>query len=87
MSTSAETGRGRSLGKRDEGMKRINLEFSQSAMERLDSLKKVTEASSNAEVIRNALRLYAWVMEQKAVNKRFATISESNEVREVEFFF
>jgi hypothetical protein len=43
--------------------KRIQLDFSDSGMARLDSLKEKTEAASYAEVVRNALRLYEWAIE------------------------
>lgn len=41
-----------------EEMMRITLSLSAKSMQRLDSLVEITEASSRAEVLRNALRLY-----------------------------
>ena len=43
--------------------KRIQLDISESAAERLDALKEKTEATSYSEVIKNALRLYEWAIE------------------------
>lgn len=37
---------------------RVQLELPEKSMKRLDSLKELTDASSYAEVIRNAVRLY-----------------------------
>jgi Arc/MetJ-type ribon-helix-helix transcriptional regulator len=43
--------------------KRIQLDLSDSSVARLDALKEQTEATSYAEVVRNALRLYEWAIE------------------------
>ena len=49
-----------------EQMMRITLSLSVKSMKRLDSLIEITEATSRAEVLRNALRLYeAAVMSKK----------------------
>lgn len=39
--------------------KRVQFEFYEEAMQRLEDLKIWTEASSNAEVVKNSLKLYA----------------------------
>jgi Arc/MetJ-type ribon-helix-helix transcriptional regulator len=43
--------------------KRIQLDLSDAAIARIDSLVEKTEAASYAEVVRNALRLYEWAIE------------------------
>ena len=43
---------------------RVQLELPPKSMERIAHLKDVTEASSYAEVIRNALRLYESMVEE-----------------------
>ena len=49
---------------------RINLLLPDRSAERLENLKKITEASSYAEVIRNAIRLYeAIIMEYEKGSK------------------
>jgi len=45
----------------DKEYKRLQFEFSQDAVERLNNLKKDTEASSKTEVIRNSLRVYEYI--------------------------
>ena len=44
--------------------RRIQFEFSAEAFERLEKLKEATKASSYAEVVRDALRVYEWVVEE-----------------------
>ena len=41
---------------------------------------------TNAEVVRNALRLYDWFREQRSKHVRFQIV-EDDLVKEVEFFF
>lgn len=45
---------------------RLQLDFSAEAYKRLLRLREEVEASSNAEVIRLALRLLEWVLEQQS---------------------
>lgn len=45
--------------------KRITFEFEPNAYERLDRLKENTEATSYAELVRNALRLYEFMKEKQ----------------------
>jgi hypothetical protein len=45
--------------------RRIQFEFSLEAFERLEKLKEDSKASSYAEVVRDALRVYEWVLEEK----------------------
>lgn len=46
-------------------MIRLQFDFSRKAVERLDELKVVTGSGSRAEIIRNALRVYEYLVEMK----------------------
>jgi hypothetical protein len=43
---------------------RIQFDFTPESMKRLESLKEKTDATTKAEVVRNALRLYEWFVTQ-----------------------
>ena len=45
----------------DKDCKRLQFELSEDAIKRLNNLKKSTDASSKAEVIRNSLRVYEYI--------------------------
>jgi hypothetical protein len=50
---------------------RVQLDFAPRSMERLNMLKAKTEASSYAEVVKNALRLYEALIEETESGKQF----------------
>jgi len=50
---------------------RVQLDFPPRAMERLNALKVKTEASSYAEVVKNALRLYEALIEETESGRQF----------------
>lgn len=50
---------------------RVQLDFPPRSMERLNALKVKTEASSYAEVVKNALRLYEALIEETEAGKQF----------------
>ena len=72
----------------EEGVKRhrVQLDFSTEAYERLIRIRSRSEAATNAEVVRNALRLYDWFLEQRSKDARFQVV-DNGEVKEIEFFF
>jgi hypothetical protein len=39
---------------------RVQFDFSTEAIQRLETLKELTDASTKAEVVRNALKIYEW---------------------------
>ena len=43
---------------------KLQFRFSTDAVERLDSIARKTRSSTRAEVIRNALRLYEYILDQ-----------------------
>ena len=74
------------LGKKNGG-RRIQFEFSADAYERLNTLKEMTASASYAELIRNALRVYEWVMEQEKEGNQIGIIKDNKMVKEVKFIF
>lgn len=62
---------------------RVQLDFTPEALERLRQIKEMAEAKTNAEVVRNALRLYEWFLRQKRENYKFQLVKD-NMVKEVE---
>ena len=65
---------------------RLQLDFSTEAYERLVRIRRRSEAATNAEVVRNALRLYDWFLEQKSKGASFQVV-EDGTVKEIEFVF
>ncbi len=62
---------------------RVQLEFTPEALDRLRQIKELANASTNAEVVRNALRVYEWFLKQKAEEYKFQIVKD-NQVKEVE---
>ncbi len=50
---------------------RVQLDFAPRSMARLNALKAKTEASSYAEVVKNALRIYEALIEEAEGGKQF----------------
>lgn len=50
--------------------KRVQLEMQQKSYDRLQLMKEKTEASSYAEVLKNALRLYEAIIDQYDAGRR-----------------
>jgi hypothetical protein len=67
----------------DTGRQRVQLEFTPEALERLRQIRTLAEASSNAEVVRNALRVYEWFLRQRADEYKFQLV-KNDQVKEVE---
>lgn len=65
------------------GRQRVQLDFTPEALERLRQIKDMAEAKTNAEVVRNALRLYEWFLRQKQENYKLQLVKD-NMVKEVE---
>ena len=62
---------------------RLQLDFSVDAFERLMRIRRRSEAATNAEVVRNALRLYDWFLEQRHRGASFQVV-ENGTVKEIE---
>ena len=56
---------------------RVHLDFARRSMERLNALKERTEASSYAEVVKNALKLYDGLIEEVEGGKQFFVRDEN----------
>jgi hypothetical protein len=65
---------------------RVQLDFPPRAMERLNALKVKTEASSYAEVVKNALRLYEALIEDDESGKQFLTRDKNGVVSPFRLF-
>jgi len=73
---------------RGEQRHRVQLDFSSEAHERLQRLREKAEARTNAELVRNSLRLYEWLLDEKARGFRLALVRDDDDVvREVELLF
>lgn len=66
--------------------RRVQLELPSKSMQRLESLKDQTEAASYAEVIRNAMMAYGWLIERYENNEKVLIQDASGNTREVELF-
>jgi len=49
---------------KENAKQRVQFDFSPEALQRLDALKEKIDASTKAEVIRNALKIYEWFATQ-----------------------
>jgi hypothetical protein len=65
---------------------RVQLDFAPRSMERLNALKAKTEASSYAEVVKNALRLYEALIEETEAGKQFLVRDENGVVAPFRLF-
>ena len=73
-------------GETDSRRHRLQLDFSAEAYERLLRIRDRSDAATNAEVVRNALRIYDWFLEQRSRDIRFQIV-EDDLVKEVKFLF
>ncbi len=62
---------------------RVQLEFTPEAMQRLRQIKALANASTNAEVVKNALRVYEWFLNQRNQNYKLQLVKD-DQVKEVE---
>ena len=66
-----------------EARRRVQLDFSPEAFTRLNNVREKAQVRTNAEAVRNALRVYDWFLDQKAKNATFQVL-EGDSVRQVE---
>lgn len=62
---------------------RLQIELSPEAYQRLLEIRSKSDAASNTELVRNALRLYEWFQEIKGENYRIQLVKD-DVIREVE---
>lgn len=67
-------------------VKRVQFDLPEKSMERLQDLKEKTEASSYAEVMKNALRLYAAVVAEAEAGNSFMVREPSGVLKEYVIF-
>lgn len=68
------------------GRHRVQLDFSKAAFQRLNNIRERADVKTNAELIRNALRLFEWYMEQKEGGFKIQ-VTKDNLIKEIEFGF
>ncbi len=64
---------------------RIQFQFSPEAYARLQALQKRVDASSYAELVRNALRIYEWILDQEDEGNSFALVKDDEVVKQIKF--
>jgi len=67
--------------------KRIQFEFSPEAFDRMQMLKEKTNARSYAELIRDALRAYEWMVDEKEAGNEVGAIKGKEVVHVVKLLF
>jgi hypothetical protein len=67
--------------------KRIQFEFPPDAVERLDRIKAETNAGSYAELVRNALRVYEWVLETEQKGFEIGVVKNDSLLKIVKFLY
>jgi hypothetical protein len=70
----------------DSKTQRVQIEFSQEAANRLREIKQLADATSNADVLRNALRFYDWYLRQQQDGWKLQ-LRRGDAIREVEIVF
>lgn len=65
---------------------RVQLDLPPHSMKRLEDLKNVTEASSYAEVVRNAIRLYEAMVQETAAGRQFLVQDQSGTITPYKVF-
>jgi metal-responsive CopG/Arc/MetJ family transcriptional regulator len=62
---------------------RVQFDFSREALRRLDDVKEKTGATTRAEVVRNALRLYEWLVNEVDAEGTVKVFDKNNEVTSI----
>ena len=65
---------------------RMNLVLTKTSLERLNKLRNKTEASSNADVFKDALRLYEALIEEADSGKEFLTRDKEGNLTSYKIF-
>ena len=65
---------------------RVQMEFSDSSIERLRELKRKTEATSYSDVAKHAFRLYELMIELKEAEETFLIQDKEGNTRQLELF-
>lgn len=62
---------------------RVQFDFSPEAMQRLDEIRQMAGAATRAEVMRNALRMYAWFITETEPDSTIKIINGNGELTSV----
>ncbi len=62
------------------------MELPKQSFDRLKNLKQKTEASSYAEVTKNAYRLYEWIIQLHESGKTFWVKDKNGDIQKLEIF-
>lgn len=73
----------RTVAENEAPRQRVQLDFTPEAFGRLQEIKEMADAKTNAEVVRNAIRLYDWFLRQKQEDFKFHLVKDDR-VKEVE---
>ncbi|MGH7043743.1 MAG: hypothetical protein ACREFY_16665 [Acetobacteraceae bacterium] len=65
---------------------RVQFDLPPRSIERLNTLKRKTEAASYAEVVKNALRLYEALIEETEAGKQFLVRDEAGGIMPLRLF-
>lgn len=71
---------------KSKGTTRVQMELPEKSMQRLSILKDKTEASSYAEVLKNALRLYESIIDEAEAGKTIYLKDKEGNVSEYKIF-
>jgi hypothetical protein len=64
-------------------MKKVQFEFTDETYEAINNLAKMTEARSMAAVIRDALKTYAWLIDEQRAGNKILSRSPVGETKEL----
>lgn len=59
---------------------RLQFDFTPESLERLDRMKEQAQASTRAEVVRNALKLYEWFLNDVEPDSTIRVYDKDNEL-------
>lgn len=59
---------------------RVQLDFTPEALQKLEEIQKAVGATTRAEVIRNAIRLYSWFITETTPNSKIKIFNEKDEI-------
>ena len=65
---------------------RVQLDFSPEAYQQMQHTRKQSGSRTNAETVRNALRIYQWFLDKKEKGSRLQLV-EDDGVKELELLF
>ena len=86
LSLAAETAPDQVRDRQAAARTRVQFDLPPRSIERLNTLKRKTEAASYAEVVKNALRLYEALIEETEAGKQFLVRDANGSVAPLRLF-